>query len=229
MVILIFIAFIVASLALNAVVQLSRRNSLKIMNPKTIFSKSFNEASVLAPKGIFFDKTHTWAFMEKSGEVKIGIDDFLLHITGPINRVKMKQPGAKISKGEPAITIIQNGKQLNINAPISGTVLIKNDLLVGDSSLLNQSPVQDGWIYSIEPSNWERESQFLFMADKYKEWLKNEFARFKDFLAYNRFTSKANYMPVMLQDGGELNDNLLSDFGPDVWEEFQDKFINTSK
>jgi len=229
MVILIFIAFLVASMTLNAVVQLSRRNSQKLVNAKTAVSRAFNEASVLAPKGVLFDKTHTWAFMEKGGEVKIGIDDFLLHVTGPVNRVKMKQPGQEIRKGEPAITIIQNGKQLNINAPVSGTVLIKNDLLVGDSTLLNQSPVQDGWIYSIEPSNWERESQFLFVADKYKEWIKNEFARLKDFLAYNRFTSKTEFMPVMLQDGGELNDNLLSDFGPDVWEEFQDKFINTSK
>jgi glycine cleavage system H lipoate-binding protein len=229
MVILIFIAFLVAFMALNAVVHLIRGKNLKLISAKDTVSRAFNETSVLAPKGILFDKTHTWAFMEKSGEVKIGIDDFLLHITGAVNRVKMKQPGEKIRKGEPAITIIQNGKQLSINAPVSGTVLIKNDLLVGDSSLLNQSPVQDGWIYSIEPSNWERESQFLFVADKYKEWIKNEFARLKDFLAYNRYTSKTEFMPVMLQDGGELNDNLLTNFGPDVWEEFQDKFINTSK
>jgi hypothetical protein len=68
----------------------------------------------------------------------------------------------------------------------------------------------------------------LFMADKYMEWVKNEFSRLKDFLAYNRYTSNNEFVPVMLQDGGELKDNLLSEFGPEVWEDFQIKFINTS-
>lgn len=161
--------------------------------------------------------------------VKIGLDDFLLHVTGPLSRVKMKQVGEQIRKGEPALTIVQNGKQLVINAPVSGTVKLQNSQLLEDISLINSSPVHEGWIYAIEPSNWEKESQFLIMADKYKEWLKNEFSRLKDFLAYNRQTSNAELVPVMLQDGGELKDNLLADFGPEVWEDFQNKFINTCK
>ena len=39
-----------------------------------------DENSLLVPKGIYFDKTHTWAFMEQNGIVKVGIDDFLQHI-----------------------------------------------------------------------------------------------------------------------------------------------------
>ncbi len=227
MVILIFVAFIVLFIAIDAMVQYSRKRKAKAPAITKVSSHIFNETSVIAPKGLFFNKTHTWAFMEKNGMVKIGLDDFLLHVTGPLSRIKMKQAGEQIRMGEPALTIIQNGKQLVINAPVSGSVKCQNGQLLDDISLLNSSPVHEGWIYAIEPSNWEKESQFLIMADKYKEWLKNEFTRLKDFLAFNRQTSNAEFVPIMLQDGGELKDNLLSDFGPEVWEDFQNKFINT--
>ena len=55
--------------------------------------------------------------------VRIGIDDFIQHITGPLTKVKMKNPGEKVKKGEPILSIIQNGKLLNINSPVSGTII----------------------------------------------------------------------------------------------------------
>ena len=48
----------------------------------------FNEGLVESPPGLYFDISHTWAFMETDGMVRIGIDDFLQHITGPLTRVK---------------------------------------------------------------------------------------------------------------------------------------------
>jgi glycine cleavage system H lipoate-binding protein len=228
MVVLIFIAFIVLCITVDLLVKFVRNRKTKVPAISLVTSRVFNEASVSVPGGLYYNKTHTWAFMEKSGLVKIGIDDFLIHITGPLSRVKMKHPGEEIRKGEPAFTIIQNGKQLVINAPVSGTVKFQNSQLLDEISLMSASPLHEGWLYAIEPSNWEKESKYLIMADKYKEWLKNEFSRLKDFLAYNRQTSHAEFVPVMLQDGGELKDNLLTDFGPEVWEDFQIKFINTS-
>ena len=61
--------------------------------------------------------------MEQNGIVKVGIDDFLQHITGPITRIKMKNEGDKVKKGEQILSLIQNGKQLNIYAPVSGTII----------------------------------------------------------------------------------------------------------
>ncbi len=42
-------------------------------------------------------------------------------------------------------------------------------------------------------------------------------------------SNNAVYNHVVLQDGGELKDNVLADLGPEVWEEFQTKFIDPSK
>jgi glycine cleavage system H lipoate-binding protein len=216
-------------ITVDAIVHYSRNKKSRISAITTVLSKVFNEETIMIPKGMYYDKTHTWAFMEKNGLVKIGIDDFLLHITGSFTRIKMKNHGDKIVKGEALFSIIQNGKQLTINAPISGNIRSINDQLNEDASLISTSNFNEGWIYAIEPTNWVREIQFLFIAENYKEWLKNEFLRLKDFFANIRLANNAEYTTIILQDGGELKDNILAELGPEVWEDFQSKFINTSR
>lgn len=190
---------------------------------------ALNESVIAAPKGLYFDRSHTWAFMEQDGIVKVGIDDFLQHITGTITRIKMKKPGERVRKGEKILTIIRDGKQLNINAPVSGIIKEQNHLLITDSSIINSSPYSEGWVYTIEPKNWLRETEFLLMSEKYKEWLKNEFGRLKDFFATSSRSNSDVYAQIILQDGGQLTDKVLADLGPEVWEDFQTNFIDTSR
>lgn len=202
---------------------------ISVPDATSIFPTVFNEDSVVIPKGIYYDKTHTWAFMEKDGMVKIGMDDFLQHITGSLTRIQMNNVGDKIKKGKKVFTIIQNGKQLHINAPISGTIKAINEKLITNSDIMNTSPYSDGWVYMIEPTNWLREIQFLIMEKKYKEWLKNEFSRLKDFLSVTIKPNTVEYSYSVLQDGGELQDGILANFGPEIWEDFQTRFIDASK
>ncbi|MBK8881499.1 MAG: glycine cleavage system protein H [Bacteroidales bacterium] len=187
-----------------------------------------DQNSMRIPKGIYYDKTHTWAFLEANGTVKVGIDDFLQHITGKITRIKMTDPGKKVKKGEQILSVIQNGKQLNLYSPISGTIVEQNQVLEINSSALNSSPYNEGWIYRIEPSNWSRESQLLFMADKQIEFIKKEFSRLKDFLMI-ALSADVRYASVMLQDGGEISDGVLTEMGPEIWDDFQTKFIDPSR
>lgn len=191
-------------------------------------TKVLNENSIEIPAGLYFDKTYTWSFMEQDGTVRIGIDDFLQHVTGKFTRVQMKAPGEKIARNEPVLTLIQNGKQIIISAPISGTIKEINDNLVTDPAEINRSPYSLGWVYQIEPSNWLREIQFMRMAENYKSALRNEFARLKDFLA-EAVTAKNEMGQLVFQEGGELHDQVLSDLGPEVWEDFQKKFIDTAE
>jgi glycine cleavage system H lipoate-binding protein len=205
-------------------------NSKLFKNGQAILiTPAFDENAIEAPKGLYFDKSHTWAFMEKDGNVKIGLDDFLQHVTGTITRIKMKEPGEKIRKGEKFLSIIRNGKQLNIYSPVSGTIISQNPILNTDSSIINSSPYSEGWVYVIEPKNWLREIQFMQMAEKYKEWIQDEFIRLKDFLTNSVKSNENVYAHVILQDGGQLADHILADLDPEVWEDFQTNFIDTSK
>jgi glycine cleavage system H lipoate-binding protein/ABC-type phosphate transport system substrate-binding protein len=205
----------------------SKKTSKKISGS---FSRTvLTEDSILVPKGLYFDKTHTWAFMEQNGIVRVGINDFLQHVTGPLTRIIMKNRGESVKKGEKILSVIQNGKQLDLYAPVSGIILDQNKRLETNSLIINSSPYNEGWIYMIEPTNWTRENQLLFMADRYREWLKSEFSRLKDFLAGVVSQDTEKYGEVILQDGGELTEGVLSNLGPEVWEDFQTKFIDPSR
>ncbi len=226
---IVIVAFSAAVIILTGAMRYAKNKKSNEMDEEIEITPVFNENSILAPKGIYFDKSHTWAFMQQDGNVKIGLDDFLQHVTGSITRIKMKEPGEKVRKGEKILTIVQNGKQLNISSPISGIIREQNQTLASNSFLLNSAPYSEGWVYLIEPKNWLREIQFLFMAEKYKEWLQDEFIRLKDFFAASIRSNTNVYAHVILQDGGELTDNVLADLGPEVWEDFQCNFIDTSK
>ena len=189
----------------------------------------FSKQSVQLPKGLYYDKSHTWTYMEKDGLVKVGIDDFLQHVTGPVTRVEMRKAGEKIRKGDMLLSIVQNGKRLVVFAPVSGVIKESNSMLDGNYSLVNSSPYGDGWIYRIEPVNWPREIQLLEMAEKYQEWLHKEFMRLKDFLAGSLKVNKMEYDLIVLQDGGMLKDGVLAEFGPEVWEDFQTHFLDTAE
>ncbi len=229
MIIIALIPFILAYMITKAVARHKREKIEAELVTATASSAVFDENTVEVPNGLYFDKTHTWAFMEKNGTVRVGIDDFLQHTTGSLTRVEMKNPGEKVKKGEQLFSIIQQGKQLDIYAPISGIIKDYNHILSEKTSIINSSPYSNGWVYLIEPTNWTRELRFLLMGEKYKEWLKNEFSRLKDFLALSVKGDNVNYAHIVLQDGGELKDGILAELGPNVWEDFQTQFIDTSK
>lgn len=217
---------IVMALIIGNALHFKKRKAKGFTNVFPGHVKVLNEENVQIPNGVYFDKTHTWSFMEKDGSVKVGIDDFMQKVTGKYTNVRMKNPGDRIIKNEPLVTLVQDGKQIEIHAPISGKIKEINEDLVTDPTEINNSPYSEGWIYSIEPSNWQREISFMKMADSYKSWMKKEIERLKDFLAVAVNTE--NKKQVAFQEGGELSYNVLKDFGPRVWEDFQKNFIDTS-
>lgn len=228
-VIIFLVSVFVLFFVVESIAQRIKDNKSKVPDASIDASPFFDDSSIVVPDGIYFDKSHTWAFMERDGVVGVGIDDFLQQVTGPITRIKMKESGEKIKKGEPFLTLIQDGKQLIIKAPLSGTIKAQNKNLNSNSSLINKSPYSEGWIYRIEPTNWMRDTQFLIFAQGYKEWLKMEFLHLKDFFAVAVRPDFADKAHVVLQDGGVIRKGILKDLKPEVWEDFQTYFLDSSK
>jgi glycine cleavage system H lipoate-binding protein len=206
-----------------------RRKQVKVDSEDITIAPALNVNSIKAPAGLLYDKTHTWVFMEKDGMVRIGINDFLQHITGSLSQIKMKSPGEQVRKGEKLVSIVREGKQLNLYSPVTGVIRKQNQSVLNNPAQVNNEPYDNGWLYQVEPLNWAREIRFMIMADKFKDWLDDEFTRLKDFMAASASSSTVVYNHIVLQDGGELTDNVLADMGPEVWEDFQTQFIDVSK
>jgi glycine cleavage system H protein len=203
-----------------------------LLNRKVRIAKRFQKvlgvlsAKVLKiPQGIFYCRNHTWTHLEKSGAAKVGLDDLLLHITGEVIFRNLKNPGEIIRKGDLLTEIDQNGKLLSIYSPISGKILTTNSALNEDPEMLVVDPYGIGWIYKIKPTNWKTDTNSYFLAEDATNWSIRELERFKDFLAdsVKKYSSEPSMM--ILQDGGELRDNLLSEMPGEVWNDFQKSFL----
>ncbi|MEI8224468.1 MAG: glycine cleavage system protein H [Bacteroidota bacterium] len=184
-------------------------------------------ASILRiPQGLFYSKNHTWTHLEKSGTAKVGLDDLLLHITGEVKFINLKNPGNFINKGELLAEIDQNGKLLQIYSPLSGRIMNTNTMLYESPGVINEDPYGKGWIYKIKPSEWIAETDSYYLADEAIAWSKKELERFKDFLEISMNKYSPEVSMVILQDGGELCDRPLSKLPDEVWQDFQESFLN---
>lgn len=177
------------------------------------------------PQGLFYNRNHAWTFLEKTGIAKVGLDDLLLHITGVVKFLNLKQPGETIRKGDLVAELENRGRVLQIFSPISGEITALNPNILENSALLNEDPYEKGWMFKIKPTNWISDTSSSYLAEAATRWSESELERFKDFLA----TTTGKYEPeysIVLQDGGELRDHTLSELPDEIWKDFQVNFLN---
>jgi glycine cleavage system H protein len=219
---LIIIAFLVLIIPFWIII--NKQNAIKMQVKKALGALS--ESVLRIPRGLFYSKNHTWTHLERTGNALVGLDDFLLHVTGEIKFKSIKKPNDLIVKGDLIAEIIQNEKTLKITSPISGKIVLNNSRLKYNPGIMNEDPYGKGWIYRIEPNRWIEETSTYYLADEAVAWAKREFVRFKDFLAESMNKYSPETSMLILQDGGELCDRPLSELPDEVWQDFQKSFLN---
>ncbi len=179
------------------------------------------------PQGLFYSKNHTWTHLEKSGIAKVGLDDLLLHLTGEVKFSNLKKPGASVRKGELIAELNHADKLLKVYSPISGEIIVTNTLLNSEPGIVNEDPYIKGWIYKVRPFNWVAETNSYYLAADATDWSVKELERFKDFLSESIGKYSSDPARVILQDGGELRDQPLSELPDEVWQDFQLNFLGS--
>lgn len=196
---------------------------VKVKVPQT--NGVLNVSTLKNPLGIFFSKNQTWAFLEKSGQAKIGLNEWIMRIVGDVKITPVVENGAKISKGDLVAEIHKDSKILRIFSPISGKLMKINSVINDHSQIVSNDPYGSGWLLQIAPSNWIVETQSFLLADKAFDWFRNELERFKNLLTGSIHNLTLDGQMVM-QDGGELLDQPLKDMPEQFWQEFQENFLN---
>jgi len=191
-----------------------------LQKAKEIISLSLRQLRI--PQGYLFSKNHTWLHMKKNGLAKVGLDDMILHLTGQAKVDFAVESGSKVKKGDLIAQIKQDDKNLKILSPISGVIRGENSSLE-ESVTLASLPVDQGWLVEVEPTNWLSEIVNFKIANDASEWLKKEMNLFKDYVSSSPQGKKDQ---VVLQDGGEIQEQTLSRLSGKEWDEFQKKFLN---
>lgn len=177
------------------------------------------------PKGVYYSRNHTWAFLEESGNAKIGLNDFLATVIGNVEVKMIVSPGETISKGEVIAEMKQGDKHLKIFSPLTGIVAETNAAITGHPELLINDPCKEGWLCAVQPSQWKADTGSFLMADDAIRWILTEVGRFKDFLAVSMVRQSQEPLLLSLQEGGEIQPHILEEMNSEIWEEFQKSFL----
>jgi glycine cleavage system H protein len=123
---------------------------------------------------------HMWAqYDSASGDVFVGIDTLGLASLGDLAYVILQAVGMPVKRGESMGTLEAAKMTGDLIAPVSGTIVARNDATVSNPGLVNQSPYVDGWMVVIKPSDWENESVQLVSGDGLPAWVDSEVKRYK--------------------------------------------------
>lgn len=175
------------------------------------------------PRGLFFDRGHTWVRLRPSGEVRVGIDDFSQALIGRIDTIELPAIGQEVKRGVTVIRLTQGGRSAAFVSPVDGIVTAVNQSLLQHADLLKETPYQQNWLVTVRPTGLSARLRHLLIAEDAVEWLKGELQRFREFVS--GVAPQVTLVGETLQDGGQPVDGLLERMDAQVWEKFQREFL----
>ena len=124
------------------------------------------------PEDYYYSKDHEWAQVDEN-IVTVGITEFAQNSLGEVVYVELPEEGQKVTQGEP-FGVIESVKAVSdLLAPVSGTVIEINMPLGDDPAVLNDDPINDGWLIRIEMDT-EKELANLMRAPEYRKLIEKK-------------------------------------------------------
>lgn len=124
-------------------------------------------------KNLLYTADHEWVNKNDAGEVSIGITDYAQNELGDIVYVELPEPGDDVTVGE-AFGNVESVKAVSpITSPVTGEVVAVNEDLEDTPELVNQSPLEKGWMVRIKLSD-DCSLEGLMDSAAYDELLKNQ-------------------------------------------------------
>jgi glycine cleavage system H protein len=120
-----------------------------------------------------YSEEHIWLKSDEYGMIVVGISDYAQEQLGDIVYVEVADVGREITRDE-EIAVIESVKTTSeIFAPLSGTVHEINVELAERPEIINESPLDAGWLLRVEPTDID-EMRDLMDEDAYKEFVESE-------------------------------------------------------
>ena len=113
------------------------------------------------PTELKYANSHEWARVESDGTVIVGITNHAQDALGDIVFIELPESGAGVEAGA-EIAVVESVKAASdIYSPVSGEIVAVNSALQDEPELVNGSPYEDGWLFSVKISSSEDLSGLL--------------------------------------------------------------------
>ncbi len=126
------------------------------------------------------DANHMWAkWDEAANRVVVGIDALGLEALGEIAYISLQAVGIPVQRGN-SIGVLEAAKMTgDVVAPISGTLVARNEPVMRDPSMVDDDPYGAGWLVAIEPNDWQTEAAELIHGPQIPGWVEAEIERYR--------------------------------------------------
>jgi glycine cleavage system H protein len=118
------------------------------------------------PEDLRYTAEHEWVRSpgEAESSVRVGVTDYAQEQLGDIVFVTLPEVGAEVRAGEPCGELESTKSVSDVFAPVSGTVVARNDAVETSPELINSDPYGDGWLFEVAPGAPESSDQLLDAA-----------------------------------------------------------------
>lgn len=191
-----------------------KRKIAEALAPRGVTGVLPSWAACELPETHFLHSGHTWAKVESSGDVQVGLDGFARGILGAVDRFELPEKGARIRQGEPAFAAIRDGKKIEFVSPVDGVVRNVNEEINADPQGAKKAPYELGWALQIQPYDLARNLKKLRIGREASGWLEKEIMNFAEFLNAHRAVPQE--VGVTMPDGGVHTEGILETLNSEV-------------
>ena len=166
----------------------------------------------------YYHDGHTWAKPEYGGRIRVGLDDFAQKLIGKLARVELPNIGQELKQGEVGIQVRRNGEVAKLLSPMDGIVSNVNDSLRNQPDLVNESPYEKGWLFTIEPTKLRKNLKGLYYDKEARNFIHEE---------SEKLFAMANDDLRVAADGGGSVEDISQELEGKIWARFVKIFLKT--
>jgi glycine cleavage system H lipoate-binding protein len=166
----------------------------------------------------YYHDGHTWVKPEYGGRVRVGLDDFAQKLIGKLTRVELPNIGQELKQGEVGFQVRRNGEIAKLLSPMDGIVSNVNDSLRNQPDLVNESPYEKGWLFTIEPTRLRKNLKSLYYEKEARNFIHEE---------REKLFAMANDDLRVAADGGVSVQDISQELQGKNWARFVKIFLKT--
>jgi glycine cleavage system H protein len=118
----------------------------------------------MIPEDLKYTSEHEWVRFTDNGNVVFGITHYAQDALGDIVFVDLPDVDSVISAGDTCGEVESTKSVSDIYAPVSGTIVARNDTLSDAPESINADPYGEGWMLEVRPDGDLDSSAFLDAA-----------------------------------------------------------------
>lgn len=101
------------------------------------------------PQDLKYTEEHEWARVE-GDRLTVGITQYAQDALGDVVYVDLPATGTRVEAGQPFGEVESTKSVSDLYAPVTGTIVERNEALESSPELVNSDPYGDGWMVIIE-------------------------------------------------------------------------------